>query len=84
MHRTQVLIPEGDWQALQAIAAQQGKSAGELIRQHVRKLVAKELLPGRKAFEGLIGIIRDVPDASQRIDEFLYGQEPNKTRRPRK
>lgn len=84
MHRTQILIPDGDWQAIKSIAANQGKSAGELIREHLHKMVWKELPAKRRPFEGLIGIVRDVPDASQRIDEFLYGASPNKTRRPRK
>jgi metal-responsive CopG/Arc/MetJ family transcriptional regulator len=84
MRRTQIYLDEDLDRDLRAVAAAEGRSAADLIREAVRRYLA-EHGPGEPAdpIAAMIGSIETLPpDAAAEHDRDLYGP-PRKSRRRR-
>lgn len=84
MRRTQIYLDEDLDRDLRAVAASEGRSAADLIREAVRRYLA-ERSGGRAAdpIAAMIGSIDGLPsDAAAEHDRDLYGP-PKKARRRR-
>lgn len=75
MIRTQVLLEEGQYRWLKALAARTGKSLGRILREILeeRKKASKSKRKEDPFFR-LVGSIRDKPDVAERHDDYLYGE----------
>ena len=71
MMKTTVYLPDDLKASLARIAAEQGRSEAELIRQAVRALVGKGT-PAKPRVP-LVGTALGDPMASERVDELLDG-----------
>ncbi len=73
MHRTQILIPDDQWQAIRAFALKQGKSIGQVIREQISLITSKSLRYDPAGLSKMCGFVKDTCDASTQIDDSLYG-----------
>jgi hypothetical protein len=75
MIRTQISLDRGTYERAKVVARRQGISLAELFR----RALAKEILPandGRAPWMRFAGSVRSGdPDASESIDEIVYGRE---------
>jgi plasmid stability protein len=84
MRRTQIYLDEDLDRDMRAVAAAEGRSAADLIREAVRRYLA-ERSEGRPAdpIAAMIGAIEGLsPDAAAEHDRDLYG--PPRKPRPRR
>ena len=73
MIRTQISLSKEEYQAAKAEAARLGISLAELLRRSVRQLLpADETRPWMR-YAGMVE--SGEKDASQKIDEIVYGQK---------
>ena len=73
MIRTQISLSKEEYQAAKAEAARLGISLAELLRRSVRQLLpADETRPWMR-YAGMVET--GEKDASQKIDEIVYGQK---------
>ena len=73
MIRTQISLSKEEYQAAKAEAARLGISLAELVRRSVRQLLpADETRPWMR-YAGMVET--GEKDASQKIDEIVYGQK---------
>ena len=72
MIRTQISLSEREYRAAKAEAARLGISLAELLRQSLRHIIPAD---GSRPWMRYAGMIETgEEDASQKIDEVVYGQ----------
>jgi len=74
MIRTQVSLTKEEYDAAKAEAAKLGISLAELLRRSVRHLLPADQSKPWMRYAGMIET--GDRDASQKIDEIVYGQKP--------
>jgi hypothetical protein len=79
MIRTSIVLPPALHQQLSALARQEGKKLSEFVREQLGRFVVEQresqldqMYAGIRQMKGLAK--DDVTDASQTIDEVLYGE----------
>jgi plasmid stability protein len=77
MHRTQIILEDWQHQALQARAAQEGRSMSDLVRELIDK--GLQTSSARSALDAVAGIGEDPAAHGRDHDAFLYGA-PKKRR----
>lgn len=86
MRRTQIYLDEDVDRELRAVAASEGRSAADLIREAVRRYLAERAERGEGGVTdpilAMIGTVDGLPsDAATEHDRDLYGQTPARRRR---
>ena len=83
MRRTQIYLDEDLDRELRAVAASEGRSAADLIREAVRRYLAERGGGGvTDPILAMIGTVDGLPaDAATEHDRDLYGQAPAGRRR---
>jgi predicted transcriptional regulator len=72
MHRTQILLDDGQYETMKALAEREGRSLSSLIRDAVTAFLSRREKPTTRLAE--ITGIGDDPDAGGRDhDDVLYG-----------
>jgi len=74
MIRTQVSLTKEEYDAAKAEAAKLGISLAELLRRSVRHILPADQSKPWMRYAGMIET--GDRDASQKIDEIVYGQKP--------
>ena len=75
MRRTQISLPEEQFEAVRLIAKDHGMSMSGMIRDTLRDRIAKEEAP-HDPLRHLIGMVKDAdPRGSVDHDEFIYGPD---------
>lgn len=77
MRRTQVSLTDEDYNFACRIAAQRHQSLSQVVREALRREAeAEEVF--FDPLRGIIGIVKDdIPNASESIDEVVYGDDPH-------
>ena len=73
MIRTQISLSKEEYQAAKAEAARLGISLAELLRRSVRQLIPSDETRPWMRYAGMVE--SGEKDASQKIDEIVYGQK---------
>jgi hypothetical protein len=73
MIRTQISLTAQEYQAAKAEAAQLGIPLAELLRRSLRHLIPADATKPWMRFAGMIE--SGDPDASQKIDQVVYGHK---------
>ena len=73
MVRTQVSLTEEEYQAAKAEAARLGISLAELLRRSLRPLLPSDQKRPWMRYAGMVE--SEDPDASQKIDQIVYGHK---------
>jgi metal-responsive CopG/Arc/MetJ family transcriptional regulator len=82
MRRTQIYLEEDVDRELRAVAAAEGRSAADLIREALRRYLAERKGAEADPILALAGTIAGLPrDAAAEHDRDLYGTRPG--RRPK-
>ena len=83
MRRTRIYLDEDVDRELRAVAASEGRSAADLIREAVRRYLAERGEGGvTDPILAMIGTVDGLPsDAATEHDRDLYGQTPRGRRR---
>jgi hypothetical protein len=74
MIRTQISLTKQEYEAAKAEAARLGISLAELLRRSVRHILPADQSKPWMRYAGMIET--GDRDASQKIDEIVYGQKP--------
>ena len=73
MIRTQISLSKEEYQAAKAEAARLGISLAELLRRSVRQLIPSDETRPWMRYAGMVE--SGEKDASQKIEEIVYGQK---------
>jgi hypothetical protein len=86
MRRTQIYLEEGVDRELRAVAAAEGRSAADLIREAVRRYLAERGEGGvTDPILAMIGAVDGLPsDAAAEHDRDLYSPSPTTGKRRRR
>ena len=72
MHKTHVFLEDWQYEALQALAAQEQRSISALVREMLTSHLAAHLQTARQRLAAMEGIGADAHATGQDHDTFLY------------
>lgn len=75
MHRTQILLADWQYQTLKALAEQEGRSLGELVRDLITRQLRSRGKNAKACLAAIEGIGADRGATGRNHDRFLYGKE---------
>lgn len=78
MRRTQIYLEDETDSELRALAAAQGRSAADVVREALRRYLAERSSTNHDPIQAMIGTVPGLPpDASVAHDRDLYGAGPS-------
>jgi hypothetical protein len=73
MHRTQILLEEGQYEMLKTAAEREGRSVSSLVREAVTAFLGKHRRSNSKGLAEIAGVGEDNAASGRRHDRILYG-----------
>lgn len=73
MHRTQLLLAEGQYQTLKSLADAQGRSLSDLVREVVASYLEGQPARAARRLAEITGVAEGPPDMASNHDHYLYG-----------
>jgi hypothetical protein len=73
MHRTQLLLDDGQYQTLKSLADAQGRSLSDLVREIVAAHLKGQPARAARRLSEIAGVAEGPPDGAAEHDHYLYG-----------